>query len=157
MGPSMILIVEDNTDDAELMRRAFGRAWVNEAVTLVRSGEEALAYFKGEGQYADRGAFALPRLVLLDLRMPGVDGFDVLAWLRGEPKFKGLPVIVVTGSDYEKDVARAYQMGANSFVVKRAGWENFDKDVREVIKFWLGACVLPASSGRDPGVERAEG
>ena len=142
-GKGMILVIEDNADDAEVIRMALERSWVAEPVTWVRSGEEALAYCRGEGRYADRKAFPLPRLILVDLSLATVSGWDVLTWLRREPGFKTVPVVVVTGSDLREDVDTAYRMGANSFVSKQPDVGTFMGDMRQVARYWLGVSALP--------------
>jgi CheY-like chemotaxis protein len=143
----MILLVEDNADDAEVMRMALERSWIAEPVTWVRSGEEALSYCKGEGRYADRRAFPLPRLVLVDLSLATLSGWDVLTWLRREAPFKAVPVVVVTGSNVREDVDTAYRMGANSFVSKQPDMGMFMGDMRQVARYWLGVSALPRAEG----------
>src|SRR5215471_1835180 len=115
---ALILLVEDNADDAALLRRAFIKARVMNPLHLARTAEEAIAYLGGSGKYANRSEFPLPSLVLLDLKMPGMDGFDVLRWIRQQPGLNLLRVVVLTSSDSMRDVNHAYQLGANSFLVK---------------------------------------
>jgi len=119
-----ILLVEDREDDVFLVRRAFEKAYLLNPLQVVRNGEEAVAYLKGEGTYANRAGYPLPSLILLDLKLPGMDGFDVLRWIRQEPNFGSLPVIVLTSSEQIRDVNRAYQLGANSFLVKPTDFQN---------------------------------
>ena len=118
---SVILVVEDREDDILLIRRAFDRASVTNPIQVVRDGEEAIAYLIGEGQYANRDEYPLPVLVLLDLKLPRKDGFEVLSWIRSQPGIRSLPVVVLTSSNQIRDVNRAYQLGANSFFVKEIG------------------------------------
>src|SRR5215471_9754217 len=120
---SVIMVVEDNEDDIVLIRRAFERAYVINPLQVVRNGEEAIAYLKGIGKYANRPEYPLPDLVLLDLKMPGLDGFDVLRWIREQPGLQSLRVVVLTSSEQMRDVNLAYQLGANSFLVKPADFE----------------------------------
>jgi CheY-like chemotaxis protein len=115
-----ILIVEDNEDDAFLIQRALERANVLNPVKVVRSGEEALAYLKGEGLFKDRTGYPLPGLVLLDLKMPGIDGFAVLDWVRQQASFRQMRVVVLTSSTDVRDVNRAFRSGADSFLIKPA-------------------------------------
>jgi CheY-like chemotaxis protein len=113
-----VLVVEDSVDDTELLRVASERALEALAFHVVRDGEQALAYLKGQGQYADRHAHPFPDLVLLDLALPGMNGFDVLAWIRQEPELSALKVFVWTDAGDPATLTRAVQMGANRFVPK---------------------------------------
>src|ERR1700674_4968478 len=96
---ALILLVEDREDDVLLVRRAFAKANVLNPMQVVRDGREAIAYLKGEGKYSNRAEYPLPELLLLDLKMPGTDGFDVLKWMRQQPGLKALRVVVLTSSD----------------------------------------------------------
>src|SRR2546430_816526 len=113
---ALILLVEDREDDVILVRRAFGKANVLNPMHVVRDGAEAIAYLKGEGKYSNRAEYPLPELLLLDLKMPGTDGFEVLKWMRQQPGLQNLRVVVLTSSDQMRDVNTAYQLGANSFL-----------------------------------------
>jgi CheY-like chemotaxis protein len=119
-----ILLVEDNRDDVLLIRRAFERAAFGVRLLSVPTGMEAIAYLNGEHPYHERTRFPLPDLVLLDIKMPGTDGFEVLSWIRDQRQFSDLPVVMLTSSDEIRDVNRAYQLGANSFLVKPLDFEN---------------------------------
>src|SRR5262245_53153941 len=105
----LILIVEDREDDILLIRKAFEKAQIVNPVQVVRSGEEAVAYFRGECIYSNRDEYPLPSLVLLDLKMPRIDGFQVLTWIRAQWQTQALPVIVLTSSTHISDVNKAYQ------------------------------------------------
>src|SRR5207247_4982072 len=94
-------------------------------IQIVRNGDEAIAYLKGEGQYANRAEYPLPGLLLLDLKMPGKDGFDVLRWIRQQPGVSELRIVVLTSSDEIRDVNQAYQLGANSFLFKSVDFKSF--------------------------------
>jgi CheY-like chemotaxis protein len=115
---AVILVVDDNQDDVLLIQRAFKRAGVKHSIQSVPGGLEAIAYLSGEPPYRDRGVTPLPLMVLLDIRMIRVDGFEVLRWIRRHPAFARLPVIMLTSSDEISDVNTAYQLGATSFLVK---------------------------------------
>src|SRR3954463_12605523 len=104
----LILLVEDRGDDILLIQRAFKRAEIHTAIQVVRDGEEAIAYLSGVGQYSNRAEYPLPWLVLLDLKMPGMDGFEVLKWIRRDRGCASLIVVVLTSSDHIKDVNQAY-------------------------------------------------
>ena len=113
-----ILLVDDSEDDLLFMRQAFKVTALNASLQEVRDGEEAIAYLKGEGSYSDRTRFPLPAVMLLDLNMPKTNGFEVLAWVRAQPILKRLSIYVLTASVRAEDVERAYDLGANAFLVK---------------------------------------
>jgi len=113
-----ILLVEDNEDDVLLIRREFQRTGLPNPLQSVRSGPKAIAYLTGSGPYCDRTQYPFPALVLLDINMPGSDGFDVLKWIRRQPVFAGLCVVVLSASDEMRDVNLAFHLGADSFLVK---------------------------------------
>ena len=115
-----ILLVEDNEDDVFIIRRALTKAKVSHAVQVARDGLEAVAYLNGEGKYADRQEYPLPVLVLLDLQMPKMDGFEVLSWIQGQPLLKSLRVVVLTNALDSRESSAAHQLGAHSFLVKPA-------------------------------------
>jgi CheY-like chemotaxis protein len=110
--------VDDNPDDVLLARRVFERAGLSESIRSLPSGVEAIAYLRGDSPYSDRTTHPMPGLVLLDIKMPGTDGFEVLRWIREQPELLGLCVVMLTSSDEIRDVNRAYQLGADSFLVK---------------------------------------
>ena len=116
-----ILLAEDSADDVFLLRHAFQEAGVSGQFQAVCDGLECKAYLEGEGVYADRAAYPFPQILLLDLNMPRVNGFEVLEWVRQESKYKGLMVYVLTASARESDVRRAYELGANSYLIKPNG------------------------------------
>src|SRR6185295_4820460 len=124
-GRKAILIADDSEEDAFIIRRAFQEAGCDIPLTFVRDGQEAMDYLSGEGAFQDREAHPLPRLMLLDLKMPKVDGFDVLGWMQGQPQLKLLPVTVLTSSNQDRDVDRAYGLGANSYLVKPGSFSGF--------------------------------
>lgn len=143
LNAGTILLVEDDSNDVLSIQRAFQKVGPNIHLTTVPDGEQAIGYLKGEGAYADRMKFPIPALILLDLSMPRVNGFEVLEWLRKQEALRHLPVIVLTTSVYAPDVQRAYRTGANSFVVKAMDWGDFTKSIKEIVDFWLVTCVLP--------------
>jgi len=143
---SVILVVEDREDDIILLRKALSVAAVNNPLHFVRNGEEALAYLSGEGKYARRDEFPLPLLILLDLKLPGLSGFDVLAWIRQQEGIRALPVVVLTSSDQLSDVNRAYELGANSFFVKEFDFQNFVDVAKLLERYWLKMVKTPQSS-----------
>ena len=119
-----ILLVENNQDDILLILRAFQRAGVTRRIQPVTSGIDAVDYLQGKPPYGDREKYPLPAMVLLDIKMPGMDGFEVLAWIRQQWEFFELCVVMLTSSDHIRDVNEAYHLGANSFLVKPLDFEN---------------------------------
>jgi CheY-like chemotaxis protein len=145
---AVILLVEDLEADVAIIRLSFAKAKLNNPVHVVRDGEEAIAYLSGEGKYSNRAENPLPDLILLDLKMPKVDGFEVLQWLRAQPTLRAIPVVVLTSSNQMKDVNRAYELGANSFFVKPMDFENFTATSELLKKFWLKTARVPNSQQR---------
>jgi CheY-like chemotaxis protein len=113
-----ILLADDNEDDTKLVSAVLKRVDLPYHLEVVRDGDQALAYLKGEGIFADRGRYPLPVLLLLDLKMPGVSGFEVLQWIRNERQLDRLLVVVLTGSTRSTDMEKAFHLGANAYVVK---------------------------------------
>lgn len=113
-----ILLVEDSEDDVFLMKRTLSVAGVSNPVSVVTDGEQAVRYLSGEGEFRDRTAFPLPVVVFLDLKLPLKSGHEVLAWIRAQPAFESLIVVMLTSSDEPSDLRRAYSLGANSYLVK---------------------------------------
>lgn len=138
-----ILLVEDNPMDVELIIDAFKESRLGNKIQVTRSGEEALEYLFGRGEYADRGQYPLPDMVLLDLKMPGIDGHEVLKAIKGADKLKRLPVIILTSSIDEGDRAMSYDSGANSYLVKPVSFDDFLKVVKQVSDYWLTLNVGP--------------
>jgi len=113
-----ILLVEDNDDDVFFMHRAVNRSGIECALQIVRDGQQAIDYLKGQGQYADRDQYPLPTLVFLDLKLPYIHGFEVLEWIREQPNLKDLCTLILTSSPEERDRQRAAQLNAKAFYVK---------------------------------------
>jgi len=152
---ALILLVDDSSDECLLTRRAFLKANVLNPVYVVSSGEEALAYLSGTGRYSNRAEFPLPGLILLDLNMPGMDGFEVLRWIRSRPGLTRLRVVVLTASNDVRDVNLAYQLGANSFLVKPADFERFVEISQALSGYWLWMDKPPETSRVPPnGLEQ---
>jgi CheY-like chemotaxis protein len=138
-----ILLVEDNRMDVELTLDAFHEAKLLNTIHVASNGQEALDYLFGHGQYADRNAFPLPNLVLLDLKLPGIDGFEVLRQIKSTPILKRLPVVILTSSKEEGDRALSYDYGANSYLVKPVSFDGFMGVVRQIEGYWLSLNVAP--------------
>jgi len=130
MRAATILSVDDSSDDLMLLRLACGSANVSFQLLSVESGEKAIAYLETARGHSDRERFPLPDLMLLDLKMPGKSGFDVLTWIRTQPDFAHLPVIILTSSVHAEDRSRALSLGANQFLVKPVGYEGLRQLVR---------------------------
>ncbi|MCM3877265.1 MAG: response regulator [Thermoanaerobaculia bacterium] len=132
-----ILLVEDNPNDAELALRALKKARVANDVHVARDGAEALEFLFGEGAYAGRARSAPPRVVLLDLKLPKVDGLEVLRRVKTDERTKLIPVVVLTSSREESDLVASYHLGANSYIVKPVDSEKFFEAVHEIGLYWL--------------------
>ncbi len=145
---SLILLAEDNSTDALMVRRAFTKAGLQGTLEVVEDGDKAVAYLGGAGEFADRTRHPLPVLLLLDLKLPRRSGLEVLAWLRQQPGLKRLPVVVLTSSDEGGDVNRAYDLGANSYLVKPVDFDALQGMVKGFGLYWL---LL----NRNPELERA--
>jgi CheY-like chemotaxis protein len=132
-----ILLAEDDENDVFLLQLAFQKAAVSHPLIVARDGQEAVDYLKGESPYGDRARYPAPALLLLDLKMPRMDGFEVLAWLDQQPELKGVPVVVLTSSAFEFDVQKARQLGAADYRVKPPQFENLLQIVHELKGRWL--------------------
>ena len=132
----MILLVDDDSNDVLLIQRAFDKAGLSRSLRVVRSGDQAMSYLSGTGPYSNREQHPLPFLVLLDLKMPGTDGFEVLQWARNEPDLKRLLIVVLTSSSLQSDVDRAYELGANSYLVKPVEFGEMVHLVQRFEAYW---------------------
>jgi CheY-like chemotaxis protein len=139
-GP--ILIAEDDANDAFILKRALVEAGATGPIHFCANGAEVCSYLRGEGQYDDRARFALPWLVITDLKMPQLDGLDLLRWIRAHPDFGLIPVIMLSASGQFIDVQEAYRMGANSYLVKPSGYNNMVEMMKQVLGYWR-ICETP--------------
>lgn len=137
MTSPTILLVEDNPDDELLTIRAFARSNIANQVVVVRDGLEALDWLFCEGEYASRDITDEPQVILLDLKLPRLDGLGVLRRMRADPRTALLPVIVMTSSNEDEDVIRSYELGANSYVRKPVAFDRFVEAVQNLGLFWL--------------------
>lgn len=133
----IMLLVEDDPNDILLIQRAFAKACLVNPLKVVRDGEQAINYLSGTGDFADRGRYPLPSLILLDLKLPRKSGLEVLEWLRQQPMLKQTPVIVLTSSKESSDVSRAYDLGANSYLIKPVGFEGLLELVKSIGMYWM--------------------
>jgi CheY-like chemotaxis protein len=143
---AVILLAEDREDDVLLIKHAFAKANIPNPLYIVRDGEEAIAYLKGEGKFANRDEYPLPELLLLDLKMPKMTGFDVIQWVREQPTLSALRILVLTSSEELQDVNNAYSLGANSFLVKPHDFEDFMGLSRIIRDYWLRTAKAPQIS-----------
>lgn len=137
MATDLILLVEDNPDDEALTLRAFRKNNVTNEVVVARDGAEALDYLFGTGTYANRDVTLLPQIVILDLKLPKIDGLEVLRRLRAVPQTRLLPVVILTSSNEERDRLEGYGLGANSYVRKPVDFAEFVDAVRQLGLYWL--------------------
>lgn len=132
-----ILLAEDDKNDIFLMRRAFDSAGVPNPLYVVHNGQEAIHYLEGSGDYSRREQYPMPGLLLLDLKMPWMDGFDVLKWLRSHAEFNELPVVVLTSSNLQADIDKSRQFGVYDYRVKPTRFEDLVRLLDDVRKCWL--------------------
>ena len=145
MTSKFILVVEDNPDDEELTVRALTSANVGNSVVVARDGAEALDFLFGTGAYADRDTSLLPAVVLLDLKLPKLDGIDVLERIRKDERTSLLPVVILTSSKEQEDVLSSYRLGTNSYVRKPVNFKEFSEAVRQLGLYWFLLNETPVS------------
>jgi len=132
-----ILLVEDNPQDLHLALRALAKAHLTNHIEVVRDGAEALEFMFSEGAYAGRKPANLPKVILLDLKLPKVDGLEVLKRLKADERTKGIPVVMLTSSSEQSDLVNSYQLGVNSYIVKPVNFERFAQAVQELGMYWV--------------------
>jgi two-component system response regulator len=142
----VILLVEDNPDDEALTLRALQRNNITNKVVVAHDGVEAVDYLFGHGAYEGRDPGDLPQIVLLDLKLPRMDGFEVLKKLRADPRTKLLPVVILTSSKEQQDLVQGYGLGANSYVRKPVDFDQFVQAVRQLGLYWLVLNEKPQSA-----------
>jgi CheY-like chemotaxis protein len=140
MNPVDILLVEDNADHVELILKALKNNNVLNEVHVVISGEQAIDFLHQRGAYVDK---VRPGLILLDIKLPGMDGIEFLRWIKADPQLKQIPVVVLSTSESEKDIMGCYGCGANSYIVKPVDFGQFAKVVKEVKLYWIVVNSLP--------------
>jgi CheY-like chemotaxis protein len=148
--PLTVLHIDDDPNDTELLRAAARRAQTAFILHNAEDTEQAIAYLSGKGIYADRQTYAMPQLVLLDLKMPRANGFELLRWIRKHPQLHALPVVILSGSELQADVQQAYAGGANSYLVKPLGFEELVALVRNISTMWLPAQAAALASQSAP-------
>ena len=137
INPVEILIVEDTPQDLELTLRALRKAKLTNLIHVARDGAEAIEFIFCEGQYAKRKIGNVPKVILLDLKLPKIDGLEVLKRIKADARTKDIPVVVLTSSKEQKDVVESYRLGVNSYIVKPVNFEQFVAAVQELGMYWL--------------------
>ena len=137
MNHANILHVDDDSNDIVLFQHACKKAGVNCHLMSVADGDEAIAYLRGQDKFADREQFPVPDLMLLDLKMPRLNGFEVLSWVRRDEKCRSLPVVVLSSSSHDADIKKAYSLGANSYLVKPVAFDSLVEIVKTIGQYWL--------------------
>lgn len=132
-----ILLVEDNPNDVELTLRALKKANISNQIHVVRDGEEATEFIFCEGKFINRRIEDMPSVILLDLKLPKIDGLDILKRVKSDPRTKSIPVIVLTSSREQKDILESYNLGTNSYIVKPVNFEQFAAAVQQLGLYWL--------------------
>ena len=138
-----ILLIEDNPEDVEITLRAFQKYHLANKIHVVRDGEEALECLFSTGRYAERSVCSSTRLILLDLKLPKVDGIEILQRCKSDPRTKNIPVVVLTSSREERDLIDSYNLGVNSYVVKPVDFSQFTEAVRQLGLYWIVLNQLP--------------
>lgn len=137
MNAKVILLIEDNASDIALTERALSRNNITNALVVAQDGQEGLDYLFGGGAHADRDVNALPVLILLDLKLPRVDGLEVLRRIRADARTRRVPVVILTSSREEQDIAAGYDLGVNSYIRKPVDFNQFSETIRQLGLYWL--------------------
>jgi CheY-like chemotaxis protein len=143
-NPYTVLLVEDDLNDIFLVKRAFKMAQIHNPLQIVTDGEEAISYLRGEGRYSDRETYPLPRLIVMDIKMPRKTGFEVLQWVKsGDRILRRIPVVIVSSSDNPADINRAYELGANAYMVKPVDYREVEHLFHSITHYWGLECAKP--------------
>ena len=143
-NPFPVLLVEDDLNDIFLVKRAFKRAHISNPLQIVTDGDKAIQYLLGEGNYSDRHSFPLPKLIVMDIKMPGRSGFEVLEWLKNSSQpLRKIPIVIVSSSDDPVDVNRAYELGANAYMVKPMEFRAVEHLFQSITHYWGLECAKP--------------
>jgi CheY-like chemotaxis protein len=149
-APATILVVEDDPNDVFFLKYAFEQAGIKDPLHAVEHGQQAIDYLGGEGKYSDRSQYPIPSIVLLDLKMAGVSGLDVLRWIKEQPHLACLIVIVLTSSNSETDIHEAYKLGARSYLIKPLSIDERLEVVNAIKAYWLELNMLPQPLSGQP-------
>ena len=148
MNRELILLIEDDADEIHLMKRALAKAGLVNPLHVITHGSEVIPYFEGKAEYADRSRYPLPGLVFLDLKLPGISGLYLLAWIKGNPDLRHIPVVLFTSSDNPEDLRRAYQFGVNSYLIKPMAFDEFVEMIRVTGTYWISLNSTPTTVKR---------
>lgn len=138
-----VLVADDDENDIKLLARAFQKAGIDTPLRVVRDGEEAIHYLHGDKPFGDRDSFPIPTLLLMDLKMPRRDGFQVLEWVRRQAGLKRMLIVIMSSSDEPQDIDRAYDLGANSFLKKPNDFSSLTKLTQKLHDYWLETNLCP--------------
>ncbi|MEY2506600.1 MAG: hypothetical protein QOH01_929 [Verrucomicrobiota bacterium] len=136
-GETEILLVEDNPTDLELALRVFRKHGVANRIEVARDGAEALDFLFGEGAHAERGGLQIPKVILLDLKLPKIGGLEVLRRIKSDPRTRTIPIVVLTSSQEQKDLVESYKLGVNSYIVKPVDFDQFSDCLKQIGIYWL--------------------
>jgi len=143
LKPIKILLVEDNLIDVEMIARAFAKRGLKNVLTVVRNGEQALDYLHHRGSFQNHEAFPRPQVILLDLNLPRIEGTEVLRQIKQDVHLRAIPVIIMTSSQREEDIARSYDLGGNTYIQKPAKFEDFMRVFNAIEEYWTFFAKLP--------------
>jgi CheY-like chemotaxis protein len=139
-----VLLVEDDLNDIFLVKRVFKLAHIPNPLQVVTDGQEAINYLRGEGRYADREVYPLPKLIVMDIKMPRMNGFEVLEWVKRDSKsLRRIPIVIVSSSDNLQDINRAYELGANAYMVKPVDFRAVEHLFTAITRYWGMECAKP--------------
>jgi CheY-like chemotaxis protein len=138
-----VLLVEDDLNDIFLVKRAFKRAQIQNPLQIVTDGLEAIQYLRGAGKYADRQNYPWPKLIVMDIKMPRKTGFEVLEWVKHEAPLRRIPIVIVSSSDNPADINRAYELGANAYMVKPVDYRAVERLFESITHYWGLECAKP--------------
>ncbi len=142
-SPFTVLLVEDDLNDIFLVKRAFKIAQIHNPLQIVTDGQEAISYLRGVDKYGDRQTYPLPKLLVMDIRMPRKSGFDVLEFVKGSPTLRRIPVVIVSSSEDPADINRAYESGANAYMVKPVDFREVEHLFQSITTYWGLECAKP--------------
>lgn len=141
----ILMMADDDPDDREFVEEAFAESGFTGRFRVVEDGAELISYLKQEGDYTDQKANPQPNLILLDLNMPKIDGYQALEVIKNDPNLRTIPIVVLTTSESQEDISRTYGLGVNSFITKPSGFDNLVKMAEGINQYWLNLVKLPTS------------